>query len=194
MTNPLIDHIRKFVTLDETTSADVISRFKLQKIRKKTRLLEEGDRCRHMHFVTKGCLRLFFLKQNGTQQTTQFALENWWLSDFNAFAAHGVASFSVDAVEPSEVLSIDAQGLEKLLADVPQLEKYFRLIHQKANGAAQRRVRFLYELSREEMYTNFITSYPEFCQRIPQYLLASFLGITPEYLSEIRRKALLKPV
>jgi CRP/FNR family transcriptional regulator len=193
MTSPLTDHMTKFVTLDGDAPAEIIQRFKQQKVRKKTVLLEAGNPCRNVFFVAKGCLRLYFLKENGTEQTTHFALENWWLSDYNAFYAQEVAGFSIDAVEASEILSIDFQEMEKLLTDYPVLEKYFRLIHQKANAAAQNRIRFLYEMSREDMYLQFVSKYPQFCQRVPQYLLASFLGITPEYLSEIRRKALPKP-
>ena len=194
MSNPLADHINKILKLDQPDIFEhIASRFKVQIIPKKTVLLQEGDLCRHIYFVSKGCLRLYFLKENGTQQTIQFALENWWLSDLNAFYSQGVANFTIESVEASEVLSIDFQSLEKLLNDFPALEKYFRLVHQKANAAAQNRIRFLYDLSREELYAQFISRYPQFCQRIPQYLLASFLDITPEYLSEIRKKALLKP-
>jgi CRP/FNR family transcriptional regulator len=189
MPTPLHQHIVKILDSKAGFQEDISTRFKQLKVKKKTTLLQEGDLCRYIYFVEKGCLRLYFTKDNGTQQTTQFALENWWLSDYTAFNTQGVAQFSIDAVEHSEILCIDYPGLEKLLLDYPSLEKYFRLIHQKAAAAAQNRIRFLYQLTREEMYTRFITLYPAFCQRIPQYLLASFLGITPEYLSEIRRKA-----
>lgn len=189
MLSPLQLHIVKILNIDPGFMEEITGRFKRLKVKKKTILLSEGDSCRYIYFVEKGCLRLYFTKDNGTQQTTQFALENWWLSDYTAFNAQTTAQFAIETVEQSEVLCIDSQGLEKLFADHPAFEKYFRLVHQRASAAAQNRIRFLYELTREEMYTNFITKYPDFCQRIPQYLLASFLGITPEYLSEIRKKA-----
>jgi CRP/FNR family transcriptional regulator len=189
MPTPLHQHIAKILNIDPGFSEDISNRFRRLTVKKKTVLLSEGDLCRYIYFVEKGCLRLYFTKDNGTQQTTQFALENWWLSDYTAFNAQTTAQFAIETVELSDILYIDSEGLEKLFADHPAFEKYFRLVHQRAAAAAQNRIRFLYELTREEMYTNFITKYPAFCQRIPQYLLASFLGITPEYLSEIRKKA-----
>jgi hypothetical protein len=80
-----------------------------------------------------------------------------------------------------------------LLQQLPQLEKYFRYIHQRESAAAQRRIKYLYSFSKEERYHHFNKSFPEFIQRVPQYLLASYLGITPEYLSELRKKPFLKP-
>lgn len=133
---------------------------------------------------------MYFLKENGTEQTLSFALEQWWITDFTAFQNQRSSAYSIQAVEASEVLSIDFRDFEDLLRDFPVLERYFRLIHQRAHAAAQTRIRLLYELSREDLYRYFASQYPEFVQRVPQYLLASFLGFSPEYLSEIRKKAL----
>jgi hypothetical protein len=93
-------------------------------------------------------------------------------------------------VEQTKVLSLTYAAQEKLLMQVPQLERYFRLVHQRAHAAAQFRIKGLYGQSREVLYYEFVRRYPEFVQRIPQYLLASFLGITPEYLSELRGRAI----
>lgn len=105
-----------------------------------------------------------------------------------SFFTQTASSFSIQAVEKSVLLVIDFHSQEKLVASLPKMEKYFRMIYQKANAASQLRVKYLFGFSREELYHNFITNYPGFVQRIPQYLLASFLGFTPEYLSELRKK------
>lgn len=190
MLQELTDHIQKIVRLSQEDALEISGRFQALKIKKKKILLDEGASCQHIFFVLKGCLRMYFLKENGTEQTTDFALEQWWLTDFTAFQNQQNSAYSIQAVEAGEVLRIDFQAFENLLNDFPVLERYFRLIHQRAHAAAQTRIRLLYELSREDLYRYFVLKYPEFVQRVPQYLLASFLGFSPEYLSEIRKKTL----
>jgi CRP-like cAMP-binding protein len=131
---------------------------------------------------------LFFINEKGVEQTVQFALENWWLADYTSFSAQKPSEYYIQTVEKSEILSIDFQSQEKLLKEFPNMERYFRLIHQRAHAAYQLRIKYLYSSSREELYHQFNQLYPEFVQRIPQYLMASYLGFTPEYLSEIRKK------
>jgi CRP-like cAMP-binding protein len=157
-------------------------------LRKKQNLLEEGKVCKANYFVTEGCLRMFFVNEKGVEQTVQFALENWWLADYNSFTAQKPSGFYIQAVEPTAVLTLDYNAQEELLKAYPQMERYFRLVHQRAHAAFQFRIKMLYGSSREENYRLFISSYPAFVQRIPQYLLASFLGFTPEYLSELRKR------
>ena len=122
------------------------------------------------------------------EQVIDFGIENWWASDFMAFQQGSVAQFSIRAVETTTALCITADRQRELLDKVPELNEYFHLVFQKAYAASQMRLRMLYELSKEDLYRNFSKDYPAFIQRVPQYLLASFLGFTPEYLSEIRRK------
>ena len=131
---------------------------------------------------------MFFINDKGVEQTIQFALENWWLADYTSFSSQKPSDFFIQAVEKSEVLALDLLAQEEMLHRFPQIERYFRLVHQRAHAASQFRIKSLYSVSREELFHNFNKSYPEFVQRIPQYLLASFLGFTPEYLSEIRAK------
>lgn len=162
--------------------------FELRTYRKKELLLREGYRCYEKFFVIKGCVQISFLRQNGIEQTVDFAIENWWISDFMAFQDGSVAQFSIRAIETTEVLCISADRQRELLDKVPELNEYFHLVFQKAYAASQMRFRFLYDLSKEELYNHFRLHFPAFIQRVPQYLLASFLGFTPEYLSEIRKR------
>jgi len=131
---------------------------------------------------------MFYLNEKLVEQTTQFALETWWLSDYFSFAKQTPSLYSIQAVEKSLVVAINFQQQECLLAEVPQMERYFRMMMQRALAASQLRVKLIYEFSKEEMYTHFLTSYPGFFQRVPQYMIASYLGLTPEYLSELRKK------
>lgn len=188
MSESLKNHIAKFIQISEEDYTQILSYFTVSEVAKKQNLLTEGKVCTSNYFVSKGCLRMFFVKENGVEQTIQFALENWWLADYTSFSSQKPSDFYIQAVEQSEVIALDVQAQEELLQRFPQMERYFRLVHQRAHAASQFRIRGLYTLSREELYHQFARSYPEFVQRVPQYLLASFLGFTPEYLSEIRKK------
>lgn len=194
MSTQLVEHIRSRTLVDDKDAAAILSFFKRVKLSKKESLLDNGTVCRSHYFVLKGCLRMFFITEKGVEQTTQFAIENWWLSDYMSFQTQSASEFSIQAVEKTEMMVIDFQAQEKLMADFPAMDKYFRMVYQKAYAAAQKRVKYMYEHSKEEQYHLFNESFPEFTQRIPQYLLASYLGFTPEYLSEIRKKTFLKPV
>jgi len=190
----LIQHIRKFITIDEQEAAEIVSFVQPLTVNKKENLLREGEVCKANYFVVKGCLRLFFIDEKGIEQTTQFAIENWWLSDYMSLLTGQPSGFFIQAVEKTDVLSLHVQAQEQLFNRLPSLERYFRLIYQRAYAASQIRMKYQHDYSREELYHHFTKHFPEFVQRVPQYLLASFLGFTPEYLSEIRKKTVLKPV
>ncbi len=137
---------------------------------------------------------MFFINEKGVEQTTQFAIENWWIADYMSYQSQGASDFCIQTVEKSDLMVIDFHEQERLMMDFPAMERYFRMVYQKANAASQMRVKFMYDYSKEDQYRHFTNSFPEFTQRIPQYLLASYLNFTPEYLSEIRKKVFLKPV
>ena len=181
-------HIEKFITVNDEEVSDILAFFQIKKVKKKENLLIEGAICKYHCFVLTGCLRKFFVNEKGIEQTTEFAIENWWITDNIAFERRAPTQFYIQAVENSEILMIDYYSQERLLTAFPKMERYFRFIYQRAYAATQMRIKYLYALSKEEFYYHFNQHYPEFIQRIPQYLVASFLGFTPEYLSEIRKK------
>ena len=188
MIDHLTAHIRKFCSISQEKINLLEPYFEQKTFRKKEFLLQEGDRCHEKFFIVKGCVYLYYLRQNGIEQTIDFAIENWWTSDFMAFPHNSPAQFSIRAAENTTVFAITARRQRELLQVVPELNEYFHLVFQRSYAASQIRLRKLYELSKEELYRNFSRDFPEFVQRVPQYLLASFLGFTPEYLSEIRKK------
>lgn len=188
MSEPFKKHIDKFVHIDDEEFLNILTYFEPEKVRKKQNLMIEGQVCKYHYFVLKGCLRKFFVNEKGVEQTTEFAIENWWLTDNIAYEHRLPTQFYIQAVENSEVLRIDNVSQEKLVTAFPKMERYFRFVYQRAYGASQMRIKYLYELSKEAFYHHLNEKYPEFVQRIPQYLIASFLGFTPEYLSEIRKK------
>jgi len=185
---PLIRHIQQQLALTPQQSEVAMAHFTRLSIPRKTLLLKEGAYCKDLFFVEKGCLRLYFIDEKGREQITHFAIENWWLTDYLAFDTKGIAAFNIQTVEESIILQIDREKLAALSKAVPLMDRYFRLNLQRAFGAAQRRIMMMYEKSKEAYFNEFNEKHPEFVQRVPQYMLASFLGLTPEYLSELRKK------
>ncbi|MES3017598.1 MAG: Crp/Fnr family transcriptional regulator [Bacteroidota bacterium] len=188
MSEILKAHFRKFIEIDDASFTLAVKFFRQINVKKKETLLTEGHICRSNYFVANGCLRMFFIDEKGVEKTTQFALEHWWLADYFSFQKQQPSQFNIQAVEKSEVWALDFPAQEKMLNEFPQLERYFRLVHQTAHAASQVRVRYAYDLSREDMYRYFRINFPDFIQRVPQYLLASYLDMTPEYLSELRAR------
>jgi CRP/FNR family transcriptional regulator len=188
MVPQLVTHIRNYVELSDDEAQTLLAFTELVPLKKKAFLFEEGQVCPARYFVEKGCLRLFFVNDKGTEQITQFAIENWWIADYMSFGMQTPSGFYLQAIEPSEVRVFPKRTEDELLKALPQLERYFRIILQRAFAAWQLRFKYHFTFSREEQYHHFNSLHPEFVQRIPQYMLASYLGFTPEYLSEIRKK------
>jgi len=181
-------HLDKFIKISDDEFADITGYFEQQTLKKKENVLTEGQICKASYFVLDGILRKFFINEKGVQQTTEFAIENWWMTETFSYINQTATEFYIQAVLPTEVLVIRQNAFDDLLEKHPVMEKYFRMVYQKAYAAAQMRVKLLYEHSREELYRQFLKNQPAFLQRVPQYLVASYLGFTPEYLSEIRKK------
>jgi CRP/FNR family transcriptional regulator len=187
----LLAHIARYVTLTPAEAEQVGDYFTCQTVSRKACLLEAGQHSSASYFVLQGWLRLYFITEKGTEQTTQFALESWWLADYSSLLSQQPSKCYIQAVEPTVVAVLDYARQEELLAQVPALERYFRLLLQRVAAANQMRWMHFYGESLEERYRFFSTSFPGFVQRVPQYLLASYLGCTPEFLSKIRAKTSL---
>jgi CRP/FNR family transcriptional regulator len=183
-----ISHLQKYISLDDDELQLLLSSVKPLQVKKKDFLLKEGQVCKANYFVEEGLLRMFFITNKGTEQVTQFALENWWIADHMSLMNQRSAHFYIQAVETSTILAIEHHKQDQLLKQLPQLEHYFLLMMQRAYAAAQNRTMFFHIYSKEESYRHFVSLFPNFVQRIPQYMLASYLGLTPEYLSELRKK------
>lgn len=188
MVNPFYKHITRYAPLSEKDFEKVLSYFQVLDVSKKEILMESDTLCNYNFMVVKGCLHMYYINEKGTEKTVQFALENWWITDHLAYHHHRKTEFFIQAVEPGQVLKISRDKEEELLSDFPAMERYFRNIYQVAYGAAIMRTRYLFDNSKEDIFFSFSEQFPEFVQRVPQYQLATFLGLTPEYVSEIRKK------
>lgn len=159
-----------------------------RKLRKRQYLLQAGDVSLYENFVLKGCLRAYTVDNDGTEHIVMFAVEGWWVSDLYSFLAGTPATQNIDALEDTEVFSIEKNDLEKLYQQVPEFNRMFRILLQNAFVAQQQRIIGSISQTAEEQYTSFSTKYSTLEQRIPQNQVAAYLGVTPETLSRIRKQ------
>lgn len=183
-----LEHIRNFTGFEKEDFDRIQDYFDIQMYRKKDIILSAGSKCNSNYFVLEGCLHMFFVGEKGVQRTVQFAIENWWMTDNLAFNKGKVTDFTIQAVENTTLLRISRENQEKLLKNFPSLETYFRKIYEISYGASLMKMKYVFDYSKKEIYYHFTESFPQFAQRVPQYLIASYLGLTPEYVSEIRAK------
>jgi len=188
MSPNLIAHINKFTPLTDEEAAAISASIKNISIKKKQFLLQPGETCRANYFVSKGVMRLYFINKNGQEQITMFGIENWWITDYSSLETGSPSNYYLQAIEDSEITSLNKKAMDELLIKVPKMERYFRLILQRAFTATMRRLEYFRDQSDEERYRHFVSLFPGFVQRIPQYMLASYLGFTPQFLSKIRAK------
>jgi CRP-like cAMP-binding protein len=174
------------LTLEEQ---DLIKKYLTpKKLRKKQYLLQEGDVCKFIAFVEKGALRQYSLDENGNERIIQFALEGWTISDLYSFLTGETATYHIDALEDSELVLISKAAHEELLQKVAKYETYTRLKITGAYIAMQKRLTSIISSPLEERYSSFIALYPDIVQRVPQHMIASYMGLQPETLSRIRRR------
>ena len=159
-----------------------------KKLRKKQYLLQEGDVCKFSAFVEKGALRSYTIDEKGMERIIQFALEGWTISDLYSFLTGEAATYTIDALEDSELVMISKQAHEELIFKLPKYERYIRIQITNAYVAMQRRLTSIISQPLEERYASFTSLYPHIVQRVPQHMIASYMGLTPETLSRVRKK------
>lgn len=181
-------HIEKRVHLTDEDFSIIPRYFVPKTIRKHQFLLNEGNVCRHIGFVNSGCLREYTIDSKGNEHITQFAIEDWWVSDLNSFLSGLPATYNIDALQDSEILLLEKSAREELLDECPKMERFFRLLIEANQVAARRRITDSLGASAEERYIKFVKTYPKLFEQIPQNQIASYLGITPQSLSRIRKE------
>jgi CRP-like cAMP-binding protein len=155
---------------------------------KKDVLIEEGKVCNHIYFLTEGSCYSSFKDETGEEHAIQFALEGYWISDLYSFFSGKKAIYTIQALETTKVLVLNKESFQKACDTMPAFDRYFRLLIQNAFVALQYRLAKTNSESAENRYNEFAALYPQFVQRIPQYLIASYLGIQPQSLSRIRKE------
>jgi CRP-like cAMP-binding protein len=184
------EYVLKCVNLSAGELAYFNSMLQYKVIPKKTMLLQAGNICHFEAYVIRGCMREYYIDDHGAELTLQFAVEDWWVSDITSFEDQKVSNMYIETLEDCELLMLSRQSKEQLLAEVPKLERMFRLMIQRHLSAVQSRLFKTVTNSGIERYLEFIKRYPTIPQRVPQHYIASYLGISPEFLSKLRTKHL----
>jgi CRP-like cAMP-binding protein len=183
---PLLDYIRKHISLTDQEETLVLSRSSNRKFLKGQFVVQQGDVCKYESFVVSGCMKTFYQDNDGHEHIVMFAIENWWASDFDSFITGAPATYNIQCLENTELIQFTYENLELLYKEVPKLERLFRIIFQRALVVTEKRIIGNFALPSKDRYLQFRKQYPEIDQRVPQYMIASYLGITKEFLSKIR--------
>lgn len=183
---PLIDYINRVVQLDQQEEQTLLKLLSFRKLLKGQFFLQQGDICKFSGFVIKGCTKTFYVDDEGQEHVVMFSIEDWWTSDMGSFISQKPADFNVQCLENTELIYFSFEDQEQMLREIPKLERFFRIIIERAFVASQKRVVRNMSMSAKDRYLHFRNVYPKIEQRIPQYLIASYLGITKEFLSKIK--------
>jgi len=191
MFDVLFSHILKKVSLTEEEKSLLKSFFNAKNLRKKEFLLQEGEICHYLSFVSKGLLRSYHIDERGDEHMNLFAWEGWWSSDIYSFSFNEIAQFNIDALEDSELLLITRENLEEMTLQIPKMDRYFRILFQNSLATKERRLVSSNSYTAKEKYIQLADSNPQMIQRVPQNLIASYLGLAPETLSRIKKNIAL---
>jgi len=188
----ILKNICKHVNLEKEEINIFLSLIKSKNIVKKTMILKAGEACKYISYVHNGSLRAYYLDKDGKEATVMFAVADWWITDMYCYLNSKPAMMYIEALEDSCIIQLSKKHFEKLLFDVPKFERFFRILMQNAYTREQLRVIENLSLGAEERYYSFLRKYPHIAETIKQKEIASYLGITPEHLSAIKRIEKLK--
>jgi len=188
MTNPLQQNINTHISLSAPEMEEFCDLFQNITIKKKSFLLSEGEVCKFEGFVVKGLFRVYHIDQNGFEQVLYFAVENWWITDIDSFTTGKPSQLFIQALDDGEVLLISKKDKEVAYANIPKIEKLFRVMTQKTHVALQRRMIDNLSKTADQRYLDFIEKYPAHYNRLTNLQIAAYLGISHEFLSKIRKK------
>lgn len=183
---PLLDYISKYVTLTNTEEHFLTSKLSSRKYIKGQYILQQGDISQTECFIISGCTKMFYLDDKGQEHIIMFSIEDWWTSDLGSFISQTPSDFNVQCLENTEIIQFSYENIEEIFSKIPKLERFFRKIIEKAFVASQKRIIRNFSLTAKERYLIFKENYPKIEQRIPQYMVASYLGISKEFLSKIK--------
>jgi CRP-like cAMP-binding protein len=188
MSQAILNYIARYIQLDKDEEGYFLSILKSRRYLKRQFVVQAGDECRYETYVVKGCLKAYFVDPDGNNHVVQFAVEDWWISDMDSLMNGTPATFNIDAIEDTEVLQIQRSDFTTLFEKIPKFNSMYRMMLMKAFISHQRRIVDNLCKPAKDRYIDFINRYRDIEQRVPQHQIASYLGMTPEFLSQIRRK------
>ncbi len=185
---PLIDYFEKLLPLSDEEKSAVEEYFKIRKVKRRQFILQEGDVCNQTTFIVEGCFRTYMVDKKGKEHNLQFAVENWWIGDIGSFHSGKPGRLYIEAIENAVILQCNKEDQLKLFVNYPKFNRIFRVLAENAMVSMQNRILQNISSSAEERYLDFVKRYPDFFNRISNVQIASYLGVTPEFLSAIRKK------
>tara|TARA_B100000795_G_C22646108_1_gene378408 strand:- start:58 stop:642 length:585 start_codon:yes stop_codon:yes gene_type:complete len=183
---PLLDYINNIVSLTAEEEAILASKLTHRSYLKNQFVVQQGDICKNSCFILSGCTKTFYTDEEGQEHIIMFSIEDWWTSDMGSFITQTPADYNIQCLENTELIQFNYDIIEDLYIEIPKLERFFRKIIERALVSSQKRIIGGFSLNAKEHYLAFKESYPKMEQRIPQYMIASYLGITKEFLSKIK--------
>jgi CRP-like cAMP-binding protein len=187
---PLLNYIRKYSSnsVSENDFEIIKSHFSYKRIRKKQYFLQEGEVCKNFAFIIKGAMRQYYIDEKGAERFVQLAIENWWVGDRESWVMLTPSRYTIDAWEDSEILLISHSDVLKLGQLFPALMEMMRKMDERNSIAAQKRITSAISHTAERRYNDFVCEYPDLVQRFPQHVIASYIGITKDTLSRVRKQ------
>jgi CRP-like cAMP-binding protein len=187
----ILKNVGKHIPVNKKDAEYFTSLLTIKDVVKHELILTEGKSCRNIFFVNKGAFRSFCTDARGNEHIVMFAIDDWWITDMHGFALEKAALVSIEAIEDAQVLQLEKSDLEKLYVRVPAFERFFRILMQNAYVREQLRVTESLTLDATARYHSFVARYPQFMRRIPLKMVASYLGVTPQFLSVVRRRKVI---
>ena len=191
-TQNLIDYFNTFIPLTQEEETFLKNVFQERKVKKRQFLLSQGEVCTKNSFVVEGCFRMYTLDEKGKEHNLQFATENWWIGDIGSFHSEQPSNLYIEALEHAIILQIKKEDQLKLFVEYPKFNQIFRVFTENALVSSQHRILQNISSTAEERYRYFANKHPELLQRISNVQIASYIGVTPEFLSKIRKDITLK--
>lgn len=185
---PFLDYTAQFIRLTAEEQVLLQQSLTAHTYKKGALLLEAGQVCKQQFFITQGCTRTYYIDAKAEEHIIQFGVENWWTADLHSFINHVPADYQIQALEKTTVLILERDILHELYTRIPALDRLFRIIIQNAYVAAQQRIVASISQTAEERYSAFLQKYPGLSQRVPQYMIASYIGVTPEFFSKMKKE------
>ena len=185
MSQVLRQHLEEIISLSDDEFEYVLSHFKIRKLKKHQFVVQEGHRVENDFFIVSGCLKSFHTDNEGKLHIIRFGLQNWWITDYEAYYNQSIATVNIDCIEDSEVLCLSYENREKLCAELHKMEHFFRKKTNKSNVALQKRILSLLSNNAKERYDMLLEQYPELFQKVPKQLIAAYLGVSRETLSRL---------
>jgi CRP-like cAMP-binding protein len=189
---PLIKHLESFLPLSQQEKKMVEQHAIRQKVKRRQFILKESAVCRHYSFVVNGCFRMFGTDDKGYEHNIQFAAENDWVADIGSFHSGKQSKLFIQAIEPAEIIQIEQEDLYFLYLNIVKLDRIFKVIIENKFTELQNRVLQNFSSTAQQRYISFLEQYPLLANRLPGIHIASYIGITPEFLSKIRKELSIK--